>query len=189
MELSAAPPRIPRVSESLARINSAIAAAAPRDRTMLEVYRDHWLAEVRNDVPAIMATMPDAGPVSYRFDGVGLLIPDPWEYDGLEQAHAMYRGAAEGGLPMAGPFEEERFAFANWGMVFEGVLCAIVRGRAIHVPPRPLDPDGLYLIRWRAISSHPIDLVRRRMLGEHVFGGSLIGLDAVGPDAVSMMLG
>lgn len=179
--------RIPRTSDALARINAAAEAASPRDRIMLEVYRDHWIAEVRNDVPAIMATMPD-DVVSYRFDGVGLLLPDFWEFGTVKEARDLYQGAANGDLPMAGPFEEERWAFADWGMVFEGINTAIIRGRSLHVQPYPLDPDGLYLARWRSMSSHPIDVDRRMMLGEHVITGVLHSIDPVGEDAVAIML-
>ena len=180
---------IPKVSEAMRRIEASIAALeSPRDRTMLEIYRDHWIAEVRNDVPAIMATLPE-GAVSYRFDGIGLLIPDYMAFDSAAQARDLYQGAADGGLPMAGPFLDERWAFADWGMTFEGVNTAIIRGRSLHIQPYPLDADALYLIRWRSMSSHPIDIHRRLMLGEHVFGGGLIGIDPVGEEAVATMLG
>ena len=179
---------IPRTSDALRRINAAIAAAErPRDAVMLGVYRDHWLAEVANDVPAIMRTLP-TDRVSYRFDGVGLLIPQYLEFSETDAARNLYQGAADGGLPMAGPFQEERWAFADWGMVFEGINTAIIRGRSLHIQPRPLDPDGLYLARWRSMSSHPIDVERRLMLGEHVFGGGLIDVEPVGGDAVAMLL-
>ncbi len=179
---------IPTVGDAMRRIEAAIAGLSdPRHKTMLEVYRDHWIGEVRNDVSAIMATMPE-DTVSYRFDGIGLLIPDYWEFKTTPEARAMYQGAAEGGLPMAGPFQEERWAFADWGMVFEGILASIIRGRSLHLQPYPLEPEGLYLIRWRAISSHPMDVERRLMLGEHVFGGALVSLDAVDESAVDIML-
>jgi hypothetical protein len=175
------------VSEALHRIDAAIAGASQHNRVMLEVFRDHWLAEVGNDVPAIMATLPDDR-VTYRFDGLGLLIPEYLTFDAPSDAQALYQGAADGGLPMAGPFEEERWAFADWGMVFEGINVAIIRGHSLHLPPYPLDADGLYLARWRSMSSHPIDVERRLMLGEHVFCGGLVSLDAVGEEAVAEML-
>jgi hypothetical protein len=181
--------RIPKISDSLRRIDAAAAAATdPRHRIMLEIYRDHWLAEVRNDVPAIMATVP-RDRVSYRFDGFALFFTGYVEFHTAAEAEALYAGAAAGGLPMAGPFEDERWAFADWGMVFEGINTAVVRGRSLRTQPRPLDPDGLYFARWRSISSHPIDVERRLMLGEHVFGGGLISLDEVDESAVAEMLG
>jgi hypothetical protein len=159
---------IPKVSDALGRIEAAITAQPdPRHRVMLEVFRDHWLAEVRNDIPSIMATLPEDR-VSYRFDGLGLLIRDYMEFHAPEDARALYQGAADGGLPMAGPFEDERWAFADWGMTFDGINCCIIRGGSLHIQPYPLDPERLYLIRWRSLSSHPMDFDRRLMLGEHV---------------------
>lgn len=179
---------IPRVSDTLARIEAVIAALAdPRHRMMLGIFRDHWLAEVRNDVPAIMATLP-TDRVSYRFDGLGLLIPDYLEFDTAEDVLGLYEGAAAGGLPMAGPFEDERWAFGDWGVVFDGINCAIIRGRALHIQPYPLDPDALYLARWRSLISVPVDVERGLMIGEHVHSGRLIGLDPVDDDAVAIML-
>lgn len=179
---------IPTIKDARHRIDATIAGLAdPRHRVMLEVYRDHWLAEVHNDVPAIMATLPEDH-VSYRFDGLGLMIPRYLEFDTAAAARELYQGAADMGLPMAGSFQDERWAFADWGMMFEGTHCAIVRGRSIQLPPHPLDPEQLYLLRWRAMSSHPIDIERRLMLGEHVFTGAIVSLDAVDESAVDVML-
>jgi hypothetical protein len=179
---------IPTVSEALRRINLQITqSATPRDQIMLEVYRDHWLAEVHNDIVAIMATLPH-GPVSYRFDGIGLLIPKPMEFKTSDEARQLYQSAANRGLPMTGPFEQERWAFADWGMTFEGVNVSIIRGESLYVQPHALDPQGLYLIRCRTMSSHPIDVAQRRMLGEHVFSGSLLSIDSVDESAVAAML-
>lgn len=180
---------IPKVSESRRRIEAAAAAADDeRHRIMLHVYRDHWLAEVRNDVPAIMATLPPDR-VSYRFDGVALFFTGYLEFHTTAEAKALYEGAAAGGLPMAGPFEDERWAFSDWGMVFEGINTAVLRGSALKTQPRPLNPDGLYFARWRSVSSHPMDVERRLMLGEHVFCGGLVSLDEVDEAAVAEMLG
>lgn len=179
---------IPTVSGALRRMERELVRLGnPRDRIMLEVYRDHWLAEVRNDVDAVMATIPE-GPVSYRFDGIGLMIPDYLEIAHSEGARQLYQGAANRDLPMAGPFEEERWSFADWGMAFEGINVAIVRGASLHGQPEPLDPEGLYLARWRSASTHPIDVERRLMLGEHVYTGALISLDTVDMSAVERML-
>jgi hypothetical protein len=180
---------MPKISDSLRRINASITEAeCPRNAIMLEVWRDHWLAEVANDVPAVMATLPETT-VSYRFDGVGLFFPEYREFHTVDAARDLYQGAANGKLPMAGPFQEERWAFSDWGIVFEGINTVIVRGRTLHIQPRPLDPDGLYFLRWRSMSSHPIDLERRLMLGEHVFGGSLVDVKTVDEAAIATMLG
>lgn len=179
---------IPTVSAALARIDATIGAlASSRDRTMLSVYRAHWLAEVRNDVPAIMATLPD-DIVSYSFQGNGLMIRDPLAFGTATEARALYQGAAARGLPMAGPFEQELWAFADWGMVFAGINVAITRGASLFGLPDRLDPDGLYLVRWQSMSRHPIDVDRRLMLGEHVYTGSVLSIDPVAHAAIATML-
>jgi hypothetical protein len=179
---------IPTVGAARERIGATIAAlASPRDRAMMQVYRDHWLAEVRNDVPAIMATLP-ADIVSYRFQGNGLMIPEPLEFGTADEARALYQDAADRGLPMAGPFVEERWAFADWGMTFEGISIAITRGASLYGLPQAIDPAGFYLVRWRSMSLHPIDVERRLMLGEHVYTGSVVSLDPVEETAIGQML-
>jgi hypothetical protein len=72
------------------RLETEIATRAnPRERIMLEVYRDHWIAEVRNDVAAVMRTIP-VGTVSYRFDGHRLFFSDYIAFGTADEARALY---------------------------------------------------------------------------------------------------
>jgi hypothetical protein len=184
MEMPAA---IPNVHESRARINRDIERLDnPRDRIMLEMYREHWWAEVENDVDAIMATLPK-DKVSYLFDGIGLMFPETFGFEEAAQARSLYQGAADMGLPMAGPFDEERWAFADWGMIFEGVLTSIVRGASIHGRPEPLEPGALYLVSWRTVGIHPMDVERRLILGEHVYTGSVVRLEPADQSTLDRM--
>ena len=180
---------IPTVSDSLERINQEIERRDnPRDRIMLEIYRDHWWAEVKNDVDGIMATL-GADKLSYLFDGIALMLPPEFSITSNEDVRALYQGAAKSGLPMAGPFENERFAFADWGMTFEGLLNAVVRGASLPGYDQPIDPDQLFLVSWRAMSLHPMDLERRLMFGETVYTGSVVRLEAADETTLKRMFG
>lgn len=177
---------ISNVHRSLARINDQIGTLTNhRDRTMLEIYRDHWWAEVHNDVEAIMATLPP-DTVSYLIEGTRLFFKERFAFTDTSSARKLYEGAV-GSLPMAGPFEQERFAFADWGMTFEGILTAIVRGASLHGLEHKLDADALYMISWRTATVHPMDPERRLMLGEHVYTGDVVGLALADDDVLRQM--
>jgi hypothetical protein len=181
-------PRIPRASEALARINLTIAnAACARDRIMLEIYRDHWWGEVTGDVDAVMATMP-TDRVSYNFDGSNFLMPQRLSFSETAAARRMYQSISDIGLPIAGPFEDERFAFADWGMTCEAVQTGIYPGRLFSGYPEALDPVRLYFAQWHSLSAYPIDIHRRLMLGETIYAGSPIRVEPVDRSAVEFML-
>jgi hypothetical protein len=180
--------KIPRASESLARINRSIEdAACARDRIMLEVYRDHWWGEVTGDVDAIMATMP-TDRVTYHFDGSNLLMSERVSFYEIAAARQLYQSIADIDLPIAGPFENERFAFADWGMTCEAIQTGIYPGRFFPGYREALDPLQLYLVQWHSLSAHPIDIERRLMLGETVYSGSAIRAEPVDRSAIAFML-
>jgi hypothetical protein len=177
------------VHDCLARINRDIERCErPRERVMLEIYRDHWWAEVLNNVDAIMATLP-ADKVSYLFDGFGLFFPEAVVFTEPSRARSLYQGAANLGLPMAGTFAEERWAFADWGMSFEGVLSNIVYGSSLPRVDDVVDPKGLYLVSWRTACIHPMDVQRRLMLGEHVYTGSVVRMEPADRSTLERMYG
>jgi hypothetical protein len=179
---------IPRVSESLARINTAIdTAASARDRIMLTVYRDHWWGEVTSDVDAIMATMP-RDRVTYYFDGGTLMMPEVVSFHEVSAARQMYQAIADLDLPIAGAFDEERFAFADWGMTCEAIETGIYPGRFFPGYRERLDPEQLYLAQWRIMSAHPMDIERGLMLGETVYTGAALRMEPVDRSAIAIML-
>jgi hypothetical protein len=89
---------------------------------------------------------------------------------------------------MAGPFEEERWAFNDWGLMVEAINVFIMRGKSILSPPYILEDEALYLVRAQSLSAHPVDVERRLMLGKHAYSGSIVSLDQVDQHAVEEML-
>jgi hypothetical protein len=179
--------RLPRASESLSRIDASIAALRdPRDRLMLKLFRDHWWAEVVVDVDKLIALMPDDDS-TYYFGGCSLLIPEPIVHHGPREIRAMFQAVADLGVPVAGPFEEERYAFADWGMAFEATLSSIYPGK--FLPGRPgLESEQLYFVKWKTMSSYPIDVSRNVMRGGNVYMGSLVHLEPVHKESIEIML-
>jgi hypothetical protein len=179
---------IPRVSDCVARLDHAIATAgSERDRILLQVYKAHWWGEVTSDVEAIMATLPPDG-VSYHFDGLSLTRALPIQIGDLGVIRGMYQSVADLGLPIAGAFFDERFAFADWGLTIEVTQSAIYPGRFLASYPKPLDPEQLYLTQWRMVGVHPIDVGRRLMLGENVYNGAPLRVEPVDRAAIEVML-
>ena len=179
---------IPRVSESAARIDRDIAAAgSERDRILLQIYRAHWWGEVTSDVEAIMATLPK-DKVSYHFDGLSLTRALPIQISDLTVIRGMYQSVADLGLPIAGAFFDERYAFADWGMMIEATQSAIYPGRFLASYREPLDPDQLYLAQWRMTGVHAMDVERRLMLGENIYNGAPLQVTPVDRSAIDIML-
>src|SRR3546814_1473120 len=111
------------------------------------------------------------------------------EISDAEGARQLYQSAAEFDLPMAGPFENERWAFDDWGMTFEGLLSGVLRGSSLPGYDKPLDPEQLYLVSWRTMSLHPMNISRRLMLGETVYTGSIVRIDPADRTTVDQMFG
>lgn len=74
-------------------------------------------------------------------------------------------------------------------MTFEAVLSSVIRGAALRHTPMTLDADALYLLQWRSASSHPMDLDRGVMLGEHVYTGAIVRLMATDEAMVRHLYG
>jgi hypothetical protein len=167
---------LPRVSESYARTSAEIERLTnPRDKALLTLFRDHWWAEVENNVDLLVDLMPDDDAV-YYFGGRGLVMPEPLELRGPVEIRNMFQTVVDLGVPIAGPFTNERFAFADWGVCFEGTLAALYPGKFLPGVPG-LDPEQKYFAQWRITSTYPVDLARRVMLGGNVYIGSLVHIE------------
>ncbi len=179
---------IPCARDALARIDALILTLEnPRDRAMLQIFRDHWWAEVVVDVDTLVALMPDDD-ATYYFGGYGLMIPEPVVHVGSTAIRAMFQAIADWGVPVAGAIDDERFAFGDWGMTFEGVLSSIYPGKFLPGAPG-VDPEQHYFVQWKIMSSYPIDLDRKVMLGGNVYIGSLVHLEPAPAGAIETMRG
>jgi hypothetical protein len=170
--------RLPKLStarESLARLNARIAVLAdPQHKAWFTTYRDHWWAEVVNDVDAAMVTM-SLGPIRYRFDG------HPFMDDGGTMAavrswsdtEAMYAGVVALGIRMAGPFDDERIFFDEHGISVHCILSTVYRGIFLANHSEPTDPNGFYLLRWPSITTIRFD-TQGLMMGEDIQNGAPI---------------
>lgn len=176
---------ISTVRQALRRLDAAIAdEASPRNRAMLEIFRKHWWGEVTNDLHMIMATLP-AEHVHYRFDGHPLVMGEKVEFHTTAEARAMYQRVIDAGDHIAGSFDDERWAFGDWGLMFEATLHGLYHGSLFADRIPGLDSEGLYLISYRSVSLHPMDKEARQMLGEIVYSGSPLGFEAVGADTLA----
>src|SRR5271155_908788 len=98
----------------------------PRHGAMLEVWRDHWWAEVNMDLETIMATL--APNPHYRIYGAQI-FGSGIEIDTTEDARAIYAQLIDDGICPGGPFIDERFAFGSWGLMIESVFSVFMPGR------------------------------------------------------------
>lgn len=180
--------QISSATAALARLDGTIAGESnPRHRAMLEIYRQHWWGEVTNDMDMIMATLPPDR-VHYRFDGHPFVMGGVLEFHTTAEARAMYQRVIDLGDNLAGPFDDERWAFGDWGLMFQGILHGIYQGSMFAGRVADLDPAQRYLISYRSVSLHPMDLERGLMLGEIVYSGAPLRFEPVDPVAIQTVL-
>lgn len=152
-----------------------------RNRAMLEIYHKHWWGEVTNDIDMIMATLPPHD-VHYRFDGHPFVMGETIEFHTTTEARAMYQRVIDHGGNLTGPFEDARWAFGDWGLMFEGTLHGIYRGSMFAGRVPDIDPQQRYLISYKSVSLHPMDIEKGLMLGEIVYSGVPLRFDPVTED-------
>jgi hypothetical protein len=180
---------VPNARACHRRLREAIdGEASARNRLMLDIYRRHWWGEVTNDIDMIMATLPERD-VHYRFDGHPFLMGEVVEFFTAAEARALYQSVIGQGVNTAGPFENERWAFADWGLVFEATLHGVYYGSMFDADALGLDPSALYWLSYPSVSLHPMDVDRKLMLGEIVYSGKPTRIEPVGDDVMKAMIG
>lgn len=175
--------------QSLARLDARIAAEPEgQRRRWLQTYRQHWWGEVIGDIDMVMETMSH-GPVSYSFDGHPFMTPDSTlaKVADRDGARAMYQGVVDLGVRMAGPIDDERVLFDEHGIVITCVLSAVYPGVFLTRHSEPVDPDGVYLVRWPNVTMIRFD-AEGLMMGEDIFNGAPILVQRVGRDQVDMLV-
>jgi hypothetical protein len=148
---------------SLAKLNIIIDSLTDDwQRTMLTNWRDHYWGEAIGDLDAIMATLaPD--PV-YQFFGWGA----GERTSTTEAARTLYSRLIDIGYRPAGPIDDMRFAFADWGLTSQLTLTGVYPG---FVFGGDFDPEATYRMMVNVMQSHPYDRQTGLMCGEIVFQG------------------
>lgn len=182
-------PTLSTARQSLARLDARIAAESDATRRgWLTVHRNHWWGEVINDVDMVMETMSH-GPISYSFDGHPFMTPEGGMATIVDRAgtRAMYEGVVALGVRMAGPFDEERVAFDENGLIVRAVLSAIYPGAFMTRHSEPVDPDEFYLARWPNITMMRFD-ADGLMMGEDIINGAPLLVQQVDRSKVDMLV-
>lgn len=182
-------PTLSTARQSLARLDARIAAEPDvRRKGWLTTHRNHWWGEVINDVDMVMATMSH-GPISYSFDGHPFMSPEGGMATIVDRAgtRAMYEGVVALGVRMAGPFDDERLAFDEQGIIVRAILSAIYPGVFLARHTEPVDPAGVYLVRWPNVTMMQFD-AEGLMMGEDIINGAPILVQQVGRDKVDMLV-
>lgn len=173
---------------SLARLDARIAGEADPRRQWLSTYRDHWWGEVIGDVDMVMRTMSH-GPIRYSFDGHPFMVPDGGmaAIESWQDTKRMYERVVALGVRMAGPIDEERIAFDEHGIIVFCVLSTIYPGLYLIRHSEPVDPDGLYMVRWPNVTVIRFDEAGL-MMGEEIVNGAPILVQQVGRDAAGLLV-
>ena len=182
-------PKLSTARESLARLDQRIAREPdPVRRGWLQTYRNHWWGEVIGDVGMVMQTMSH-GPIRYSFDGHPFMVPDGGmaAVETYEDTQRMYEGVVALGVKMAGPVDEERIAFDEKGLIISCILTAVYPGVYLTKHSEPVDPDGVYLVRWPNVTMIRFD-EHGLMQGEDIVNGAPILVRKVDRSQVDMLV-
>lgn len=171
--------------QTRARVAALAQGLASEQRAMLDLWLDHWWAEVVYDIDACMRTL--SADVCYRSYGARI-FGEPIMLDGAMNARVMYQGLFDAGLMPGGPFDEERFSFGAWGLMMEALFTSVFPGHMLSGVP-DLDPHGLYKICWRMSVAHPMDMSARVMQGEIMYPGPLIAIEPADRAEIKRLLG
>lgn len=141
-------PILSTAGQTLARIDVlANELANPRHRSMLLAFKRHWNGEVTGDLDASFAELPQ----NSHFAVMGALTAgQAFEVNTAEAHRAVYQQMLDLDLNPGGAFANERFAFADWGMMMEAVYSNVVYGSML-VNVGVYKPDELYLIHMPMI--------------------------------------
>jgi hypothetical protein len=159
--------------------------ANPAQKAMLEIWLDHWWAEVGYDIDTAMRTLSDD--VVYRMYGAST-FGDALAIDGKDAARATYQSLFDAGLMPGGPFDDEQFSFAPWGMMMEAVFTSVYTGQMLP-GIAGLEPESLYKMRWRMAVSFPFDLDAGVLKGEIMYPGPPLSMAASDRAEIARLLG
>jgi hypothetical protein len=180
IKCSTAPASRRRVEDVIAGLQN------PAHKHMLQIWLQHWWGEVVYDLDAIMETVSED--ISYRWFGTEQLGGEIYE-DSSEFARSMYRSMFDAKLMPGGPFDGERWAFADWGMTLEAVFTSAFPGAMLKGKSAQSDPDQLYLVQWPMMISFPFDRERWLMKGEIMYPGPPQKIEPTDRATISRLLG
>jgi hypothetical protein len=113
-----------------------------RSREMLLAFKRHWGAEVAGDLDAAMAELPENSYFGLRGALAG---GSPFEVQTAAEHRAVYQRMLDINLNPGGALSDERFAFADWGMMMEAIYSNVIYG-AMLANVGDYGPQDLYLV-------------------------------------------
>lgn len=156
------------------RVDALIASLEnPLHREMLGAFRLHWWSEVLGDLDAAMSAMTPQ--VVFKSTGS---VPSggPFEVHTSAEQRAIYEIQVAAGLsPAGGYFDNERWAFADWGMMLEAQWVFALYGNMIS-NYGDYDPEQLYLVKVPAATVMPYG-GGGRLSGESLYMGDPLEIE------------
>jgi hypothetical protein len=158
----------------------------PDHKRMLQTWLRHWWGEVVYDIDACIETVTDK--ISYRWYGTDQ-IGDGVHEDSRDFARTMYQSMFDAKLMPGGPFDQERWAFNDWGLTLEAVFSSVFPGSMLKGKSAQPKPQGLYLVQWPMVVSLPFDRERWLIAGEIMYAGPPMQIEPADTSTVRRLLG
>src|SRR3546814_2457780 len=84
----------------------------------------------------------------------------------------MYGGMFETYQTPGGPFDQERWAFADWGLMMEAVFTSVMRADFIEAERASAKSDELRLVQWPMTLVIPVNRASGLISGEIMYAGA-----------------
>lgn len=159
-----------------------------RDRAALDIWLRHWWAEIAYDLDEAVNSLSED--VAYRWFGTNQIGDggNGLDASSREFAHGMYKQMMDAGQMPGGPFDNERFAFADWGLMMDATFTTVFSGRNLHHGSAQSEPDGLYLVQFQMAVVHPLDFTRNEMRGEIMYASAPLHVQPATSADISRLL-
>lgn len=184
---------LPNVFESRNRTNQLIASlCSDRNIKMAQKYLDHWWGECLwqlepiANIDAVLDTMVER-PL-YRSYGSKVLGPHI-NFQSREEARTMYRAMLDNGLLPGMPFENDHWAFGDWGLSHEAEHVGFFTGAQLAGYDPNLDRQLAYIARIRVMMVIPYDAERNLLRGEIAYLSDPIGVELAEPGDKDLLCG
>ena len=160
--------------QSFAKVDEAIAAArSPRQRAMLENYREHMAAEIAGDVERIMATQ--VAEPRYHIYGQGVGDTGP---KGQAEVRQFYGHIFENRYNKL-RYDIDRIFCSEENLFHEGTLNIVFPGQVLKQMGMPVDdPEAWYLYSYRTCAIFPYD-ENGLAKGEDVYSDGPMSMDRI----------
>jgi hypothetical protein len=149
---------------------------------MLTAFRTHWWGEVNGDLDAAMSVLP-ANSIFWAYTPFGASIIE----HSAEGQRTLYQTLMDAGMIIGASFQDERWAFGEWGMMLEAVWLFVLKGSFLS-KLGSFEPEQVYVVKTPCLFFAPY-LGSGLLGGEITYASQPLSIEPVEASMVDHLLG